>query len=69
MHIKYLLNHYRRIYFGIDKISLSFTSTGNDGVAGVFRLGTGLLDEVNDWVRAPVGYIFHVFEGNAIRKG
>ncbi|KAL6477345.1 hypothetical protein MHYP_G00131800 [Metynnis hypsauchen] len=35
---------------------------GNEGVTGVFKLGTGALDEVNDWVRAPVGYLFHMFE-------
>ncbi|KAL7872804.1 hypothetical protein AOLI_G00118750 [Acnodon oligacanthus] len=36
--------------------------TRNEGVAGVFKIGTGALDEVNDWVRAPVGHLFHMFE-------
>ncbi|XP_036448611.1 microtubule-associated protein 1B [Colossoma macropomum] len=36
--------------------------SGNEGVTGVFKLGTDALDEVNDWVRAPVGHLFHMFE-------
>lgn len=40
--------------------------TGDTGITETVKYGGTVLDEVTEWIRSPVGYLFHLFEGTCI---
>jgi len=38
--------------------------TGDTVITETVKYSGTVLDEVTEWIRSPVGYLFHLFEGN-----
>ncbi|KTF92431.1 hypothetical protein cypCar_00008111 [Cyprinus carpio] len=52
--IKTIIQYISTMFGGIE---------GDTGITETVKLGGTLLDEVTEWIRFPVGYLFHLFEG------
>lgn len=46
--------------------TIDFFKSGDTGITETVKLGGTVLDEVTEWIRSPVGYLFHFFEGTYI---
>lgn len=47
---------------------LIFFHTGDFGVTETVAYSGTVLDEATEWIRFPINYLFHMFEGSCVMK-